>query len=122
MDNRESDVDLVTFLRARLDEDAAEIAKHPDDDVPDWDLIATAETNYPCFPYIAIGKSRALAEVEAKRQIVERYHYEATSPFGEKWRECATCGAANEPWPCPTLRLLALPYAAHQDYRDEWKP
>jgi hypothetical protein len=27
-----------------------------------------------------------------------------------------------QPIPCPTLRLLALPYAAHPDYRAEWSP
>lgn len=24
--------------------------------------------------------------------------------------------------PCPTLRMLALPYADHPDYRQEWRP
>jgi hypothetical protein len=27
-----------------------------------------------------------------------------------------------EPFPCPTLRCLALPYADRANYRQEWKP
>lgn len=96
-------MELVDFLRARLDEDEER-------------LDAIDHVQAP-----AGHMARERREVEAKRQIVERYHYEATSPFGEKWRECATCGAANEPWPCPTLRLLALPYADHPDYSKAWR-
>lgn len=29
---------------------------------------------------------------------------------------------ASHEWPCLTVRLLALPYAAHPDYRSEWRP
>jgi hypothetical protein len=28
----------------------------------------------------------------------------------------------QEAWPCGTLSALALPYAAHPDYRPEWRP
>ena len=43
---------------------------------------------------------RILAECEAKRRIVER------------WRELHP----------DVLRLLALPYADHADYQQEWRP
>lgn len=28
----------------------------------------------------------------------------------------------GEEWPCDSLRLLAVPYAAHPGYRDLWRP
>jgi hypothetical protein len=36
---------------------------------------------------------------------------------------CATCDdwyGGGQDWPCPTLRLLALPYADHPGYEPEW--
>jgi hypothetical protein len=35
---------------------------------------------------------------------------------------CTEVGPDAQGWPCQTLRLLALPYADHPDYRPEWKP
>lgn len=38
---------------------------------------------------------------------------------------CATCGGSTEqpaPWPCYTLRVLAMEWANHPDYRPEWRP
>lgn len=56
--------------------------------------------------------ARVLAEVEAKRQIVEHH--------GEP-HECPEYDVAWDS-PCPTLRHLAAVYADHPDYREEWKP
>ena len=65
--------------------------------------------------------ARVLAECEAKRRIVGEHHRSGVS--------CPTCSLGDEDgevvyWrdPCPTLRLLALPYADHPDYRQEWRP
>jgi hypothetical protein len=56
--------------------------------------------------------SRILAEVEAKRQVVQdAYDYVL---HGQVDR---TDGMAER-----TLRLLALPYAWHDNYREEWAP
>lgn len=51
--------------------------------------------------------ARVLAECEAKRRIVARHDRDDSTSFGQ---------------PCQTLRLLALPYADHSDYRPEWHP
>lgn len=63
---------------------------------------------------------RALAEVEAKRRIMQVHE---RLPDGEF---CVTCdapsGIPGEPYGCATLRLLALPYVEHPDYREEWRP
>lgn len=119
---------LVEFLNARLNEDAEEIAKHPDGE-DDWEFIATGEHNYPCTPYLMIGKKRAIAEVEAKRRIMaEHSSQEVASLDRETWGQvfvvCRRC-RINERQvaePCLTLRALALPYVDHPDYREEWRP
>lgn len=63
--------------------------------------------------------ARTLAEVEAKRRILDH---------------CADMLRPDSAWGGPTgpedidpgawyvLRLLSLPYADHPDYRDEWRP
>jgi hypothetical protein len=38
---------------------------------------------------------------------------------------CGTCGSVDDSpveWPCDTVLALALPYADHPDYREEWRP
>lgn len=42
-----------------------------------------------------------------------------------KSRACSTCGQYDEyaiAWPCYTLRVLALEWVEHPDYRQEWRP
>jgi hypothetical protein len=75
--------------------------------------------------------ARVLAEVEAKRRILDEHTKDSICVDG---RECCKrcvvdieiawdeAFAAMEPIPCPTVRLLALPYAEHPDYRQEWRP
>lgn len=75
--------------------------------------------------------ARVLREVEAKRRILD-LHGCAGRKVGEGYPAdgfawCATCGSGEEheyptPWPCVTLRLLALPHADHPGYREEWHP
>jgi hypothetical protein len=66
--------------------------------------------------------ARVLRGVEAKRQITKvhfrRRSYDWDEP-GVIGFECAQC---LDRYPCATLRLLALPYADHEAYREEWKP
>lgn len=66
--------------------------------------------------------TRVLREIDTKRQIV-RCHYRRPAP---KWNgdgiegfECATC---DQQFPCKTLRLLAVPYAARPGYKESWRP
>lgn len=90
--------------------------------------------------------ARVLREVEAKRQIVDLHPYTTQraassetslrSAYGPNWEKrlknldtpyCETCDVddgviASDGTPCETLRLLALPYADHPDYREKWRP
>lgn len=117
---------LVAFLRARLNEDEQE-AQDPED----W-----RERIGHWNPY------RVSAEVDAKRRIL-KVHTSRRDYFGDwaQWPDaCHGCGwlgfdpedtsdrpdqarpEVQDHEQCPILRLLAMPYANHPDYRPEWRP
>jgi hypothetical protein len=84
---------LTDFLLARIAEDEA--ARVIPDGDPGWPFTRSAEE---------IAESeRWKAECEAKRRIVEREMADVDEP---DW---------------VLLRLLAIPYADHPDYREEWR-
>ena len=62
--------------------------------------------------------ARVLREIEAKRGIIAA-HERRPMPKGDT-ADCAHCWGAV--WPCPTLRLLALPYADKPGYQESWRP
>ena len=66
--------------------------------------------------------ARVLAEAEAKRMIMEEHGIECP---GEEFQHCRVCHDYSRHdatrAPCRTLRLLALPYADHENYREEWR-
>jgi len=73
--------------------------------------------------------AHVLAECEIKRRIAAEHPKYDGYGLGAYCQVCAPCDADGNPdvyddthWPCPTLRLLALPYADHPDYREEWRP
>jgi hypothetical protein len=99
--------DLTTFLRARLDEDEAVALAVKGHSVFDGTGIVTGRNesvvvgSHVATHIARHDPARVLAEVEAKRQILDHLAYE---------------------WSSPILRYLALPYAGHPAYREEWKP
>lgn len=142
------DMELVEFLRARLDEDE-EVAGimpadsrawsyHPDEQHPNYsgkipEIFAEAcNTQTPGFilfeaaPHIARhDPARVLRDVAAKRRILEAHdsdgaHECVDGPEFGDW----SLRSPHIGWEvnCLTLRLLALPYDQHEDYRDEWRP
>ena len=74
--------------------------------------------------------SRVLVEVRAKRRVVDEHR--ELGPENEHNRVCSRCthyaldGAKlvtrHAPWPCVTLRALALPYANLLGYQEAWRP
>lgn len=124
--------DLAEFLRARLDEDeeAAQAAKpgpwhadgggvyakHPVDEVVDYSTSADHIARH--------DPKRTLIEVEAKRRNIEQHGSTTGYVFDDDddALACRCCGDLTVAYPCGTLRLLALPYADHPDYRPEWAP
>jgi hypothetical protein len=109
-------------------------ADSPSEDVVDW-------VYDEAWAHIARhDPARVLAECEAKRRIVEMHSKTATSWLNADGKlaypdragvlYCELCSFHEqyegfndyeEPWPCPTLRILALPYADHPDFKPEWR-
>lgn len=127
-------MDLVEFLRARLDEDeaAARRAKpgpwtqdggsiyagHPTEEVVDWVYDDSWEHIARHDP------ARVLAEVEAKRRIVELAD-EASgldAVVDGEFRVGSRDPVAEPYIGDLILRHLAAPYAGHPDYDARWRP
>ena len=114
---------LVEFLRARLDEDAAEIAKQPDGrgepgGIGIWssgDAISNTE-------YLILSKRRALAEIDAKRQVIAMY--EDAVAFIEMMKAHGKTAPAHEAAAESYLNVIRAhiaAYADHPDYRNGWQ-
>jgi len=113
--------DLIAFLRARLDEDEKTAHRAHGDlfsvlgQVEYYDGAAEMDEQH----ITRHNPKRVLAEVEAKRQVLIEHQ-----PWRPRW--CSTCDVPGDyqgrEHGCTTVRLLALPYADHPDYRDAWRP
>ncbi|WP_433252904.1 DUF6221 family protein [Streptosporangium sp. CA-135522] len=120
--------ELIEFLHARLDEDEQAAL--------DWQrhkrILTDQFMNDPRRKHVRLRREpvtdaqlaeyaydsrfdpvRVLREVEAKRQILSA-HAPGNNP-------CDAHDASMRSVPCDTVLLLALPYADHPDYREEWK-
>lgn len=139
--------DLIAFIRARLDEDE-QTARAVEDGSAPWDGQWVADGSdalrtlnghvlayghrttdgrdlpVPLKPGLVdhIARhdpERVQAEVDAKRRILIEHQ-----PMMPRW--CSTCDVPGDlrgrEHGCTTVRLLALPYADHPDYRKEWRP
>jgi hypothetical protein len=106
--------DLIEFLRAQLDKDER-VARESKGSF--WN---TDGHSYQAEAFMdRFDENRELREVDAKRRILELH-----SPEPEDWAthiagDCRMCAMEM---PCSTVRMLALPYAARPDYREEWRP
>jgi hypothetical protein len=132
--------DLVQFLRDRLDEDfeavqvvlgvnvmaamrdgvpAPRWIPSPKNDVGIWDTNRQPRVKY-AWPrerdhIIRHDPARVLAEVEAGRKAIE--HYERVVAHARQDDAYVLAVGAVE----VQLKIRALPYADHPDYRAEWR-
>lgn len=110
------------FLTARLAEDQkiAEDAYALDDNWPFW-IDVDDEHHYraACKFREGLGPARALRDVESKRRILAAYVDDDRVRFGafESCSDSCPATVLDE-----VLKLLALPYDQHPDYREEWRP
>ncbi|MFE7347509.1 DUF6221 family protein [Streptomyces fimicarius] len=130
--------DLMQFLRDRLDKDdqTARRVESSWRQIGDTGVIVAsdgeraeecANGNWTGIAehIVRHDPARILREVDAKRKITE-CHEPWVAGNGDTI--CGRCGREHidgRPgghFPCQTLRLLALPYADHPDYRDDWRP
>jgi hypothetical protein len=114
---------LTEFLLARIAEDEALATPAWPEDVgnaPLWDkplrIVPDDLGNSRTEFHLAIHTARVLAECEAKRRIVEECErHIPTEPGGCDYGDLSPDLAER------VLSLLALPYADHPDYREEWR-
>src|SRR5438067_10944956 len=101
--------DLIAFLSARLVEFEDDFDGHFGR-CAIW-VDGGAETWCTCG-----GTEFLKADIAAKQQIIDEH--------GDDDGRCEVCAdppvyeATWHPYPCKTLRLLALPFASHPDYRE----
>lgn len=103
--------DLTTFLHARLNEDEETVQaflvlpiarySHTGPLADIWNDQDYRESG------ISLSPTRMLAEIDAKRRILANHNPCDDWSLGE---------------PCEDIHLLALPYATHPDYQNEWRP
>jgi len=106
--------DLADFLLARIAEDEAA-------------AFGTATIGYALRPtdtgiVTVVGGARLRAECEAKRRIVRQATWAGPRAT---LRDRVFGSAADEAYQQgvkAAIRLLALPYADHPDYRESWRP
>ena len=109
---------LTDFLLARIAEDEATARDDGADAMVGWRWKHYPPEAYEVVQALTLRHSRrVLAECEAKRRIVELCAPGDWS--GPHWHPI---GEAGEDDRGDVLALLVLPYAAHPDYREEWKP
>ena len=71
--------------------------------------------------------ARVLAECEAKRRMLDRDDGHTNNWMSDLDTDPDSrvfgsfCLLDREPWPCSTVRLLALPYADHEQFKEEWR-
>ncbi|MGW5003094.1 DUF6221 family protein [Streptomyces hydrogenans] len=121
------DQDLVTFLHARLDEEADLARRCGGDGCGEWTVqghtVDFCRGELAGFhPAIALhvalhDPARVLREVEAKRRVLARHAFSPAIGDPElPWDNRDDCQYDGEPWPCDDLLDLALPYADHPGY------
>ncbi len=109
---------ILEFLTLRLAEDEA-VARGagPRHQSDTGMCVHDDDHSYP----IHIGAARVLAEVEAKRRIIELHGVTTHSPGGTP--ACTSCGDHSEyptDWPCDTIKLEVVPYRDHPDFNENW--
>ena len=97
---------LREFLLARIAEDEAWVLGDGGQHMDDCQECGFANQQ-ASSPY---SRSRILADSVAKRRIVE----ELSDRFPRRRADPVVTGHL--------LRVLALPYTHHPDYRDDWRP
>lgn len=115
---------LTDFLLARIaeDEEVARVAcEHdPSSRAPIWTSLRSGKPgvcDHGPRGSVEMQPTRVLAECDAKRRIVRRCILSE-----QRSRDGNMVLAADYLASFEDCRDLALPYADHPDYREEWKP
>jgi hypothetical protein len=121
---------LADFLLARITEDETEaeglqaMAHGIVDTLRDPKWLGHAVPGWAYWPDVEALTIRVLSECDARRRVVQVHAAgEHMCPSEEASRDGLWSVTDQDVMsPCPTLLLLALPYAGHPDYDPEWRP
>lgn len=108
-------MDLVSFLRARLDEDERVATVLGDDMRQSWAI--PEDESVAVIHMHRHAPARVLAEVDAKRRILDEYE-QATGQYATH----SQVSAGEEIGLRFAVKALALPYAEHPSYDEAWRP
>lgn len=145
-------LDITAFLRARLDERELMLLhvspvrmawatfRNTDGSMRYTSVVSANGDVWVCDGHVVepdlvqvvFDRAQELADVAAKRRLIaghgpgrvvdESDGRWASDPdsWDPPWTKCT--GHEWVAYPCEMLRLLALPWAGHPDYREDWKP
>lgn len=103
--------DLADFILARIAEEERALQAH------EYGSVST--------PGTVISPSRLLMNCAARRKVVSLHEIHLVDAGEDAMidGESASCraGQNERDFICPTLRLLALPYFDHPDYKPHWQ-
>jgi hypothetical protein len=113
--------ELVTWLRAQLDEDERKVAAMQRETrrVQTAPIFQGHPPNWLAGVDIFVSPTRWQAEVEAKRRMLDLADPGVMKALGTQdpdFRDGYV--TAHE----DVVKLLALPYAGREGYREEWRP
>ena len=136
---------LTEFLMARIAEDESAARLVTDIDANEWsiDVMAPSPDLHPLVTYVTDkyrtqlaqlhDPTRVLADCDAKRLVMaihSAYIARGDPVYSPDWSSgdwCVGCSYNNNGEhvtehidDCPVLRALALPFATHPEFREEW--
>jgi hypothetical protein len=112
--------ELVTWLRAQLDDDERKVAAMEREArrVQTAPIFQGHPPNWLAGVDIFVSPTRWRAEVEARRRILDARDESARMANGDNDHGMAADADAMD-W---CVKVLALPYADREGYREEWRP
>jgi hypothetical protein len=99
--------DLIEFIKARLHDDER-TAREAGTTGPSGPAMFVIDDDY-AHDTVAISADRVLAEVDAKRRVLGEMQSHLADDETDQTAQ----------W---FVKIMAVPYAGHPDYRQEWAP
>ncbi|MFD8710392.1 DUF6221 family protein [Streptomyces anulatus] len=123
------------MARVRRGQPAPRWVPSPEEDAGIWDTDGIPRVKFVWARerdhIVRHDPVRVLREVEAKRRLLGEHQHDGSGAcalcalpedFDDDAEGNRTFSRSAQPWPCTTVKLLALPYADHPDHRDAWRP